>query len=176
MNSRYFILWLTITPLISCQKDDSSLITEEDTVGEESSITGVDPFLLEYFISFEEAGKERGLEIDLSTANITGSISEIQEENVAGQCNYHPFQPNHVTIDKSFWNRSNYLYREMIVFHELGHCYLGRDHFEEAFQNGLCKSIMRSGTCCCRDAYTLKNRAYYLDELFGILEATIVSN
>ncbi len=59
-----------------------------------------------------------------------------------------------------------YRFREFVVFHELGHCDLGRDHRDEAFDNGVCVSIMRSGLGDCRDYYHPRTREGYLDELF----------
>jgi hypothetical protein len=55
----------------------------------------------------------------------------------------------------------------MVVFHELGHCYLGRGHSEETHPNGVCKSIMRSGNGGCFDNYNSTTREAYLDELFS---------
>ena len=56
----------------------------------------------------------------------------------------------------------------MIVFHELGHCYLTRGHKDERKNNGTCASIMRSGKAACMDFYTSDNRKEYLDELFDM--------
>ena len=119
-----------------------------------------------HFETFETEGARRGIFIDLATSEITGSIEPLHQDGVAGSCSYGFSNPGSIKIDRTFWQRSSNLIREMIVFHELGHCYLKRGHLEDAFQSGYCISIMRSGTCCCRDAYTLENRDYYLDELF----------
>ena len=72
-----------------------------------------------------------------------------------------------MTIDKTFWNRSSELYKEFVVFHELGHCVLDRNHKEDKDSRGRCLSIMRSGLGDCLDAYSSANRTYYLNELFG---------
>lgn len=157
----YFIFILPIVT-ISCLRDAPFQHQEPQPL-----YPNVEEALWPYFTDFEREGRARGLDINLVQAGISASIQEINEQHVAGLCSYRSYRPNEITIDKSFWNRSNALFRELIVFHELGHCYLGRDHLENAFSNGLCKSIMRSGTCCCRDAYTNTNRTYYLDELFS---------
>ncbi len=162
--SRYFsflapaILWL----LCGCQENGLLDFTQD-------KYPGVDQPLWSYFESFEEEGARRGLSIDLESSQITAKIDQIDEDNVAGLCSYGYASPGNITIDQAFWNRSNNLSREMILFHELGHCFLKRDHKEDVFANGYCQSIMRSGTCCCRDAYTLENRTYYLDELFNAM-------
>ena len=158
------MLYILICIGISCCQENSLFDFEND------KYPGVDESLWPFFENFELEGAKRGLSIDLVSSQSMAKIHEIHEGNVAGVCSYGISDPGEVTIDRSFWNRSTWLSREMIVFHELGHCYLERDHNEETFTSGYCVSIMRSGTCCCRDAYNIANRAYYLDELFGILK------
>ncbi len=151
---------------------DESLEGEAtQVVPEVLSYPNVDRELWTYFRSFEDAAALRGFNVDLSRTNITGEIREIHEENIAGTCSYGGGQPyKDVIIDLSFWNRANSLYREYIVFHELGHCFLFRSHHEACFANGTYESIMRSGNGNCRDNYRLSTRDYYLDELLTPLE------
>lgn len=150
----FFINW-------SCQKDEVQLIMPA-----EKSYAGVEQPLWIYFERFEEEAAERGLKIDLNAERIKGKIEAIDEVNVAGICHFNAHQPNDLVIDRQFWIRASDLSREFIVFHELGHCSLFRDHREDAYQNGLCKSIMRSGLGDCRDQYNIYTRADYLNELF----------
>ncbi len=151
--------------LIACQKEP--LITLVDgTEDFQRSYNGVDRDLWIHFQSFENEGAKRDIIIDLTDADITGVIEQINEDQVIGQCNYYAHRPNHVTIDQSFWNQASTIYREYVVFHELGHCYLGRPHNEAAFSNGICRSIMNSGTGACTSRYEMKTRNDYLNELF----------
>lgn len=148
------------TVILSCTKDNVLVETQNyDGL--------VDERLIPFYLTFEEEAAQRGITIDFNAFPVTGSIKSIQEDNIAGTCNYHSYEPNVLTIDLEFWNASSTLRREMVVFHELGHCYLGRDHLETAFNNGICTTIMNSGTSGCFVAYTEANREYYLDELFG---------
>lgn len=125
----------------------------------------VDSALWPHFETFEQVAFKRGIDLDLRELEVTGAISDIPEANVAGTCRYgtHIHQ---VTIDRSYWNSASHLQREMVVFHELGHCVLAISHRESDNGEGLCLSIMNSGTTNCRVAYTSQNREYYLDELF----------
>ena len=141
----------------SCSKDADFLTKRYN---------GVDSDLWKYYAEFEYQAELRGLSFDLNNLDVSGEISEIRDAGVAGSCEYGSAINNHVTIDKTFWNRSRELDREFVVFHELGHCVLYRDHDESQNQNGFCLSIMRSGLNGCRDAYTSENKAYYIDELF----------
>ena len=69
-------------------------------------------------------------------------------------------------IDIDFWNSASESAREMIVFHELGHCFLQRGHNDNKQDDGTCVSIMRSGKGGCIDFYTSSNRGSLLDELY----------
>ncbi len=126
----------------------------------------VDEKLWVFFEQFEIEGKKRGVDIDIRNLGITGEISEIRDDYVAGTCTYSHRNPNHITIDLNFWNNSDDFSKEMIIFHELGHCYLYRDHLEGRLSNGACRSIMRSGLENCVDNYNRFTRNMYLDELF----------
>ena len=126
----------------------------------------VDEALWIYFERFEDEAASRGINIDLNEMGITGVIENIQETNVAGTCQYGQHIA-HVTVDLNYWQSSSSFTRELIVFHELGHCALSLGHNDNAFSNGICESIMHSGLTNCRTAYNTQNRNYYLDELFG---------
>jgi hypothetical protein len=127
----------------------------------------VDARLIPYFQTFEQEAALRGVLVDLESFPVTGALRSIQDDDIAGTCSYHYTTPNDITIDLEYWNGVSALRREMVVFHELGHCYLGRGHTETAFANGICTTIMNSGTSGCYVAYTAQNRDYYLDELFA---------
>ncbi len=146
----------------SCSKDE--------IVEQANFFPNVAPELQTYFEEFEYQGALRSIQINLADANIIGKIEELGEEHVAGQCTYGAAIDNEITIDKGFWNDfPQLLVREMVVFHELGHCYLDRGHTEGAKSNGACISIMRSGLGDCFDNYNSATRVAYLDELFSNL-------
>lgn len=162
---KYFLVILSLVSISACFTDDNSDLIDSKS----HPYPEVDTNLWSYFSTFENEAAQRGYIIDLSTTGISTKFAYLPEDHVAGQCLYQSNAPGHITIDIKFWNQASELNREMIVFHELGHCYLNRDHLDTAFSNGICRSIMRSGTCCCEDAYNERNRSYYLDELFSDL-------
>ena len=154
------ILFVTLF-FFSCSDDDVEEVVEP------VAFANVDAELVPYFERFQQEAAARGIFVDLVTADIEGVIEEIDEQHVAGQCSYGRFNnPRLVTVDASFWRRSSNLFKEFIVFHELGHCYLNRGHLESSFSNGVCTSIMRSGVGDCFDNYNGNTREYYIDELF----------
>ena len=172
-QTNLLIAGLFLLALTACQKDFAEPILEEPIVeAGPKSYPGVDRALWPFFERFEIAAAEQNLDIDLIETETTGVIEEIDEENVAGLCSYSSNRlghivENNVTIDLEFWNRFSDNVKEMIVFHELGHCVLGRGHKEGQLTNGQCVSIMRSGVEPCRDIYNASTKDYYLEELFN---------
>ncbi|MBI1224526.1 MAG: hypothetical protein GC192_04765 [Bacteroidetes bacterium] len=156
----------------SCQKDDNLVETvDATTTTATKSFPKADKALWTYLQNFEVEAANRSITINLNSTDLTAKIAEITEENVAGSCTYGGHAGHDIIIDKGFWNSTNSVYyKEMVVFHELGHCILGRGHLETAFQNNTCKSIMRSGIEGCLDNYNATTREYYLDELFSTVQ------
>jgi len=165
MNVTQYIYLLAFIIFASCGFDDPSqvLSPQEQT---QNPYINVDERLVSHFQEFERVAAARGIYIDLRDLGITGVIDQIDETGVLGTCQYG-LHIHHVTVDENFWRRASNISKEFVVFHELGHCVLARDHSESAFANGICKSIMRSGLGDCRDAYISANRNYYLNELFS---------
>ncbi len=161
--SVFFIALLFYT-MQSCESAEPAVV-----IPERATFANVDERLWEFFENFEEEAEKRGLAFDLNTFNLIGTIEDIHDDGVAGTCSYGFRGPRDVTVDEPFWNAAGSLSREMIVFHELGHCVLDRDHSEALTDNGFCASIMRSGTGNCRTLYNSLNRDYYVDELFEVL-------
>ena len=157
---RSTLLFLLCIVFSSCQED---LVVEDNF---ETVNANIAPSLMPYFETFREKALEHDLVIDYSNANVTAEIKLIDEESVAGSCTTNGHDLTHITIDQTFWIQASHLLREMVIFHELGHCILGRGHKESSFSNGICHSIMRSGLGTCRDAYITENRDYFIEELF----------
>ena len=164
---KLFFSACSISLIISCTPD--SALSPETNQDDHSATTynNVDKELWPQFKAFEDEAAKRGLSISLNQLNLHAAITEIAEQNVLGQCQYSRLNPRAVTIDKSFWKSSSALYREFVVFHELGHCVLNLGHNEDKDNRGRCLSMMRSGLSGCVDAYNAVNRDYYLNELFG---------
>lgn len=133
------------------------------------SYTNVDERLWVYFERFEDAGIERGINVDLAAAEVTGSIEVDPGHNSPGACTTDSAETlHHVSIRESFWETASPTYREIIVFHELGHCFLDRGHLNAVSSDGICLSLMRAGGTDCVDNYFENTRNEYLDELFGL--------
>ncbi|MEL7121054.1 MAG: putative metallopeptidase [Bacteroidota bacterium] len=163
-NWKNFALFCTVIVMVACNNDENVLDVETEVAVEGYPL--VEEALWPYFERFENAARERGFVIDLNAARVTGEIDVIDDDGVAGQCTYRSHAPNSVLIDQEFWDVASDLAKEYVVFHELGHCQLGREHREDAHANGTCVSMMRSGLGNCRDNYSRFTRVSYLNELF----------
>ncbi len=81
-----------------------------------------------------------------------------------GMCSFSSSGRNHVDFSTSAWNKGSDAFKEMLAFHELGHCLLGRGHKNSTHSGGRPESIMNSWLF---DQKTyLANRDQYLKELF----------
>ncbi len=96
------------------------------------------------------------------------------EEDWAGLCHYE--EPIRIEIDKSVWEEwtdaKNEQDKEYIIFHELGHGFLNREHRDDLLKYGDWASIMRGGDDKpdSRKSWNINYRGfrrdYYVDELF----------
>lgn len=156
--SRYHIRFLSVLILgslaFACQKESSS-----------PQLT-VDEAFVPYFEAFEQAGAERGLAIELLSQDIGAVFDGGLETQMAGKCTSFSSGARIIYIDPQSWAERSELEREFLIFHELGHCYLGREHLDEADEDGFCVSIMQSGEGSCTGRYNRLNRTELLDELF----------
>ena len=148
------IILIAVSVIAGCRQENQLI-----------EISLVDAALLAHFRSFESEANARGITLDASFSEIEAWFEDIDEGNVVGKCWYGGHGPNEIVIDRAYWQSSTYLELELVVFHELGHCYLNRDHIEAATVNGTCLSIMASGTGNCHSRYSSSTREAYLDEL-----------
>lgn len=48
--------------------------------------------------------------------------------NTVGLCSAQEGSTPVITLDSAFWSRATEIEKEVLMFHELGHCILGKDH------------------------------------------------
>jgi hypothetical protein len=117
-----------------------------------------------YFDSFLAEAKARNRCVEMG--HIAGEIAALNETNVAAKCQSLASGNKNVLVDEKFWKTADAMTREMVVFHELGHCALSRPHTDATKANGTCESMMQSGAGLCKMVYNVQTRSAYLDELF----------
>jgi len=148
---KWVLILSVMTAFWSCNKDEELFI---------------DPALQEYFDRFVVEGATRNVTVDYTKSRVSGYMRLIGEPGVIGQCAHSEKEPNKVFIDQIYWSTATDLEKEFVVFHELGHCVLNREHLDDADNQGNCVSIMTSGTGSCHINYTIVTRKDLLDELF----------
>ena len=160
MNSKYLLLLICSGFLFFTSCKDS----KEYNVN--SSFT-------EYLQRFEAEGATRGHTFDPQTNGLIIEFANLKD-NTAGLTHYE--KPIRIEIDKTYWNDiSNSagadLMKEDLIFHELGHGLLNRDHLNSTLPNGDWKSIMCGGTKVNDRSWNINYRGvrrnYYIDELFN---------
>ncbi|GHA22982.1 hypothetical protein GCM10007103_00050 [Salinimicrobium marinum] len=135
---------------ISCSKDELFPYTNEELANDE---------FYPYLELFSEEAKKRGYDFD----NYTIDFYLADIEGAAG------LGGRKIIIDREHWNNGDPEFKEFLVFHELGHAALGRNHKNAKTASGECLSIMganKNGFECYRNQYSSLWREYYLDELF----------
>ena len=86
------------------------------------------------------------------------------QDNIIGVCYPYTAIPM-ITIDRKYWWAANERQRTALIFHELGHCVLGRAHVDSVERDGCATSLMNSiaeFAGCFPEQY-----GRYLLELFG---------
>ncbi len=134
----------------SCSKEKEQIIPDE---------------FQPYVDMFFEEGKSRGLNINLNEIDFEIGFGTLGG-TIAGQCT---FRNNKITIDEESWNFMSEEQRVWLIFHEMGHCVLDRQHKNETTNNGECLSIMKgaeNGFNCSLNYFSNLWTEYYLDELF----------
>lgn len=143
---------LAILTFSSCESEETEPFIED------SAFVFIERFVHEASI--------RDIDIDLKELSIEVFIDDIEEQGVFGFCNHNGDQPGYIVLDKSNWDVLADVDKEFLLFHELGHCILGRQHTNTRNTDGTCVSMMHSTEDACINTYNSLTRTSYLDELF----------
>jgi len=73
--------------------------------------------------------------------------------------------PNEIVIDNATWNSADQYEREALIFHELGHCAIDRQHEDAVDNDGIPISLMYPSLIV--SAIYAPRRDYYIKELFS---------
>lgn len=133
----------------------------------------IDSAFDEYLQRFLSAASQYGYNFDVKS---TGLIIEFANlpSGTAGLTHFE--NPVRIQIDRTYWNEISSsanadLMKEELIFHELGHGLLDRDHLNSCFQNGEWVSLMRGGTKVDGRTWNVNykglRKSYYISELFN---------
>lgn len=121
-----------------------------------------DDELSKYLDSFIYEAEIRGVHIEFNKMLVM-KFHDFKRTDIDGKCVYTT-TVNLIKISRDDFDNHTDTENEITVFHELGHCILGRQHFDERHPSWRKKSIMH--TFAVKESDYLAHRAEYLDELF----------
>ena len=165
---RSLIAFLLLIILFSCQRQPVEMEPKQYNVPSD-----VEP----YVQAFREAARRRGQ--TLLADNLLVSFGTVQTPTACGQCTRQTGRTPRVVISTNAdcWQSASSYERECLIFHELGHCLLNRDHVVNRFPKGQYVSLMNpddvSLYAICRypigddECDKRPRQGYYHEELFN---------
>jgi hypothetical protein len=128
----------------------------------------IDSAFDKYVSSFSSEAKKRTADIGRlhSLTMIFGITGTKDDPGTIGTCSIANGFPL-IIIDRRFWGVADEFEREELIFHELGHCLLDRDHCEPK-KDGKSLSIMEPDLL--GSTYYKANRENLINELFNSTE------
>jgi hypothetical protein len=122
------------------------------------------PELNHYFNRFEEV-------FDLKVHHVSGLYADNFDKYdvskaTVGLCIKYGLSPlpNEVRVLKSWWDDSSDLEKELLVYHELGHCVINRKHKEGFIDGTNCPNSLMNSIMVGEYCY-IKHYDYYIWEL-----------
>jgi hypothetical protein len=120
-----------------------------------------------YVIQFIDDAKTLGIDVlpDMQNPKLEIRISSLDSygASVIGLCETGG-NKRRVTFDPEFWNLVSETQKEILAYHEFGHCVLNRPHRPDLLDAGAYASVMYP-VIMSSSTYT-NNYSYYQEELF----------
>lgn len=137
--------------------------------GEVRQFESTNPLFLSIVSQFEQAGKQYSGDPNFSAGHVPVNFGNTENESFEGVCFSYPDGTTEVIIRESWWNSASQPLRESLLFHELGHCVLNRDHDNETHEanNFNYKASLMNSVIVNSSQYN-NHRAGYLTELFTL--------
>jgi len=128
----------------------------------------IHPDLKKYVTKFEKVAKHHNKNIKIDNLILTFADdlgkNDVRNASIIGKC-YYEDTPRVVIDEDHFYNSLDGNEKELLVFHELGHCILKRKHLKTKTKKGTPKSIMYP-ILFSGDTYSYHYK-YYMKELFS---------
>lgn len=167
MKFSYFILFaLLLATFNSC-----GLPLHRDLVvknkGEVRQFNSSNPVFANIVTQFEQAGRQYSGNPNYTVGDVPVNFGDTENESFEGVCFSYPDGTTEVIIRESWWNSASQALKESLLFHELGHCALGRDHTNETIDvNGVSWKASMMNSVIVNSGQYNSHRAGYLSELF----------
>lgn len=166
-----FLLLCSILIFVSCGKIDDTVSDMKDKVFEKIIMvqTTTDEEFVEYTESFFDSQyKHTGETSDRPAIVNFGKVNP----DARATCWTRADHKKEVMIDREIWNTLSDIHRRLLIFHELGHCVLDRDHSWKFIYNEdegvtIMASIMFSNTGKILNKYIMYQDAYEYELFTG---------
>ncbi len=131
-----------------------------------------------YVQDFELKGRIAMNDGSFSVGDIPINFGDTENDSFQGVCFEYPDGTKEIIVRKQWWDAVGEAYRESLLFHELGHCRLGRDHLDDVRQssNDTHKISMMNSIIITpqkynsyKEEYQRELYTYNTDELFQSL-------
>lgn len=113
---------------------------------------------------FEEAATSQGFDLGGRARTVAFEYVDIAKDTTA-LCHTDLLSGPVIRINRANWEKRNDTDREVVFFHEMGHCALGRGHRDGQATNYMMPVSLMNSDLVQGNLYKSK-RSYYLDELF----------
>lgn len=135
--------------------------------GEVRSNNSTNPVFTSYIASFEQAARAETGNTQFTIGDVPINFGDTENPDFQGVCFTYENGQKEIIIRESWWSTAEDSYRESLLFHELGHCSLNREHDDSTFQvqSKSYKSSMMSSVIVAPRDYNAYKSAYW-KELF----------
>jgi len=144
--------------LSSCGKIEDIIDHIHDPKDKDPRANTVSNMVFDKYVSeFEYYYEGKVVDIPINFSNL--------DEDIVGVCYTWTTGHREIEIDQEAWENLDEVRKYALIYHELGHCQLNRDHNDKKMKDGCKESLMNSfllGEKCL-----IKHDSKYIDELFG---------
>ena len=139
--------------------------------------SSTDPSFASQISSFELTAAAKTGDPTFRIGDIPINFGDPENEQFQGVCFVYSSGEKEIIIRKSWWDGASGLARESLIFHELGHCALNRDHHNEtveALSRFFKTSMMNSVIVGPNDYLQFKDE--YHEELFTLSTTSLLGS
>jgi hypothetical protein len=147
--------FLILLLLFSC-KQNINIVKQPPIITPTKNVANADPLFKPFSYAFQLL---YNINVDLPI--VMDSTNQLEKKGVAGLCQIYQNGDKKVLVSPSWWNCKQYglsgnciitrpdIEKRVLIFHELGHCLLNRDHDYEYNPDGtkVCDSYDSTNNC-----------------------------
>lgn len=125
---------------------------------------------------FEALGQKELNDPQFKVGDIPINFGDTTQPEFDGVCFVYADDTKEIIVRKSWWDNAHPIQKEVLVFHELGHCRLGRTHEEDTVETGdqSVKTSVMHPIIPDTATYT-EHQDGYIKELFTYSKSTLLT-